>query len=72
MHVLAYQFCLFFGWYIGLGWIGHSLSVIALVWILNLYNSMDGIDGLAGGQAIISTAVMGFILLFVFGQSDFC
>jgi len=28
-------------------------SVLTLVWMLNLYNFMDGIDGLAGGMAVI-------------------
>ena len=36
---------------IDLGWIGHVLAVIGLVWALNLFNFMDGIDGLAGSEA---------------------
>jgi Fuc2NAc and GlcNAc transferase len=28
-------------------------SVLWIVWVTNLYNFMDGIDGLAGGQAVI-------------------
>ena len=61
----------YFGWDFSLGWVGHILSVIALVWILNLYNFMDGIDGLAGGQAVISTAVIGMIIFSVYEQSVF-
>lgn len=34
-----------------LGWIGNVLSVFGLVWALNLFNFMDGIDGLAGSEA---------------------
>ncbi|MCQ4322426.1 MraY family glycosyltransferase [Stutzerimonas stutzeri] len=34
------------------GWAGHLLAVVFLVWLLNLYNFMDGIDGLAAVQAI--------------------
>ncbi len=55
-----------FGLSIDFDWFGHLVSVIALVWILNLYNFMDGIDGLAGGQAVISALVMGAILFFIF------
>ncbi|MDH4553060.1 glycosyltransferase family 4 protein [Pseudomonas sp. BN607] len=32
-----------------------------LVWLLNLYNFMDGIDGLASIEAVIATLVMSFI-----------
>ncbi|MEL0585619.1 MAG: glycosyltransferase family 4 protein [Candidatus Thiodiazotropha sp. (ex. Lucinoma kazani)] len=34
------------------GWWLSALFVIALVWLLNLYNFMDGIDGIASLQAI--------------------
>jgi len=38
-------------------WPGHPLGVVLLViaiaWITNLYNFMDGSDGLAGGMAVI-------------------
>jgi len=61
----------FFGWDVNFGVFGHFLSIIALVWMLNLYNFMDGIDGLAGGQAVISTVTIGAILFFVFNQQSF-
>jgi Fuc2NAc and GlcNAc transferase len=32
-------------------WIGQFLALIGLVWMINLYNFMDGIDGLAGMEA---------------------
>lgn len=35
-----------------IGWIGCVLAAFYLVWMLNLYNFMDGIDGLASAQAI--------------------
>lgn len=35
-----------------LGWAGHVLAVVYLVWGLNLYNFMDGIDGVAGLEAV--------------------
>ncbi len=34
----------------GVGWI--LLTVVAIVWMTNLYNFMDGMDGLAGGMAL--------------------
>ena len=33
-------------------WIGGLLAIMALVWVTNLYNFMDGIDGLAAGEAV--------------------
>jgi UDP-N-acetylmuramyl pentapeptide phosphotransferase/UDP-N-acetylglucosamine-1-phosphate transferase len=35
------------------GWIGAVAAVIAIVWFTNLYNFMDGSDGLAGGMGVI-------------------
>ena len=34
----------------GVGWV--LLAVVAIVWMTNLYNFMDGMDGLAGGMAL--------------------
>ncbi len=34
------------------GWLGNLLGLLFLVWMLNLYNFMDGIDGLASVEAI--------------------
>ncbi|SFI78295.1 Fuc2NAc and GlcNAc transferase [Pseudomonas argentinensis] len=41
-----------FGTLVDLGWFGHLLAAIYLVWLLNLYNFMDGIDGIASVEAI--------------------
>jgi UDP-N-acetylmuramyl pentapeptide phosphotransferase/UDP-N-acetylglucosamine-1-phosphate transferase len=30
-----------------------------MVWLVNLYNFMDGSDGLAGGTALLASAVSG-------------
>lgn len=35
-----------------LGWIGHALAWLFLVWLLNLYNFMDGINGIAAIEAL--------------------
>lgn len=41
-----------FGFVVDLGWFGHVLAAVYLVWLLNLYNFMDGIDGIASVEAI--------------------
>lgn len=40
------------GWVIPSGWWLWGLFALGLVWVINLYNFMDGIDGLASGEAI--------------------
>ncbi len=35
-----------------LGLFGYPLGIIVLVWLLNLFNFMDGIDGIAGSEAL--------------------
>src|SRR5690606_32807036 len=52
-----------FGTELELGWFGHILAAIYLVWQLNLYNFMDGIDGIAGIEA--STVCLGGVILFL-------
>ncbi|MEJ5279414.1 glycosyltransferase family 4 protein [Pseudomonas sp. MYb541] len=39
-----------------LGWLGHVLAAFYLVWMLNLYNFMDGIDGIASIEAVCACA----------------
>ncbi|MCF5725129.1 MraY family glycosyltransferase [Pseudomonas syringae] len=41
-----------FGFNVELGMVGHILAAFYLVWMLNLYNFMDGIDGIASIEAI--------------------
>ena len=45
-------------------WLLAPLTVVSLVWLLNLYNFMDGIDGLAAAEALF------VILLSLFLVSD--
>jgi Fuc2NAc and GlcNAc transferase len=52
----------FFGFKLELAWLGHVLAVFYLVWMLNLYNFMDGIDGIASVEAIC--ACLGACLLY--------
>lgn len=41
-----------FGVGFSLGWAGNIFAAIYIVWMLNLYNFMDGIDGLASAEAV--------------------
>lgn len=47
------------------GMIGFAVSVLLLMWWLNLFNFMDGIDGLAASEAIF--IALGAILILWFG-----
>ena len=42
-------------------WLGVGLSILFIVWTINLYNFMDGIDGLAGGMAAIGFGFLGVV-----------
>ncbi|QDT90779.1 MraY family glycosyltransferase [Gimesia algae] len=41
----------FWGFNLNVSWFTWGIATFALIWWLNLYNFMDGIDGLAGGEA---------------------
>lgn len=47
---------------LNLSWFGHFLAAFYLVWMLNLYNFMDGIDGIASVQAV--SACLGACLIY--------
>ncbi|MFD2641179.1 MraY family glycosyltransferase [Pseudomonas japonica] len=53
-----------FGLQLDLGWFGAIIAAFYLVWLLNLYNFMDGIDGIASVEAIC--ACLGGCLLYWF------
>jgi Fuc2NAc and GlcNAc transferase len=42
------------------GWV---LAVLGIVWAVNFYNFMDGIDGIAGGQAVVVGVGAGALLM---------
>ncbi|MBU1281945.1 MAG: glycosyltransferase family 4 protein [Gammaproteobacteria bacterium] len=52
-----------FGGQLDLGWLGHVLAAFYLVWLLNLYNFMDGIDGIASVEAICVS--LGGVLVYL-------
>jgi len=39
------------------GWVVAALLAVAIAWMANLYNFMDGSDGMAGGMALIGFSV---------------
>lgn len=43
-------------------WIVWPIAVIGTVWLINLTNFMDGIDGIAGGQGLVAGAAAGVLL----------
>ncbi|MGV8268442.1 glycosyl transferase, partial [Pseudomonas aeruginosa] len=54
-----------FGFFPDLGLLGSVLAAFYLVWLLNLYNFMDGIDGIASVEAISVCLCGALIFLFV-------
>lgn len=52
-----------------LGAVGYVVGAIGIVWSINLFNFMDGIDGLAGSQAVMAFGV-GALLLFWRGNQS--
>lgn len=43
-------------------WLTNGIAIAYLLWMINLYNFMDGMDGLAGGMA-----VLGFTFIAILG-----
>lgn len=56
-----------FGVSLDMGLIGDVLAAFYLVWLLNLYNFMDGIDGIASVEAI--SVCLGIALIYVLSGS---
>ena len=55
---------------VDLGWSGHSLAVLGIVWTLNLFNFMDGIDGIAASEAVFVTLAGAMLGLLGGGKTD--
>jgi Fuc2NAc and GlcNAc transferase len=61
---------LWFGpWSLPLSAAAPAVAVFGLVWLTNLFNFMDGIDGIAGGESL-SVGAVGGLLLLAAGASD--
>jgi UDP-GlcNAc:undecaprenyl-phosphate/decaprenyl-phosphate GlcNAc-1-phosphate transferase len=43
------------------GWVEFGLGIFILVWMSNVYNFMDGIDGLASGMAFVGFSTYGAV-----------
>ncbi|MGR8929081.1 MAG: MraY family glycosyltransferase [Gammaproteobacteria bacterium] len=53
---------LFKRWIVDLGWLGYPIGILMLVWFLNLFNFMDGTDGIAGSEAVfVSGSLAGYL-----------
>lgn len=57
-----------FGVVVDLSLVGGVLACIGLVWLLNLYNFMDGIDGIASIEAV-SVCLAGAVIAYLVGYS---
>lgn len=51
-----------------LGWMAAPLTIVCLIWMTNLYNFMDGMDGFAGGMSVIGFGFLS-ILAWTGGHS---
>lgn len=51
-------------------WLNIFISVLFIVWMINLYNFMDGMDGFAGGMAVVGFASLS-ILGYMAGHTIF-
>lgn len=58
-----------FGYRIDAGWIGMVIVAFLLVWLLNLFNFMDGIDGIAASETIF-VACAGAYFLWLNGSEN--
>lgn len=46
---------------ISLGWLAAPFTVLSIVWMTNLYNFMDGMDGFASGMTIVGFACLSYL-----------
>ncbi|HXT66018.1 MAG TPA: glycosyltransferase family 4 protein [Nitrospiraceae bacterium] len=46
---------------IELRWLGGPLTILLFIWVTNLYNFMDGMDGFAGGMTVIGCGLLGYL-----------
>lgn len=53
-------------------WIAIPLTLLFIVWMINLYNFMDGMDGFAGGMATIGFSALAWLGWADAGFAAFC
>lgn len=44
------------------GWLASTVLVVGMAWFLNLFNFMDGIDGIAGAEAVCSALIAALLI----------
>jgi Fuc2NAc and GlcNAc transferase len=59
------------GQLISLGWFGYVFGALGIAWMLNLFNFMDGIDGIAASEAAFVGIAGALILAFGCQSSGF-
>jgi len=59
VHMLAAILILLGGMALPWDWLGWIISLLGIVWMLNLYNFMDGMDGFAGGMTVAGFGFLG-------------
>lgn len=57
------QLLLMNNWSVIVNLMGNLILVLMIVWLINIYNFMDGIDGLAGAEAVFVSLSAGCLLL---------
>ena len=56
----------FGGHLLALGIWGDAIGLVAIVWVLNLFNFMDGIDGIAASEAVFVAGAGGTLAIIYF------
>jgi UDP-N-acetylmuramyl pentapeptide phosphotransferase/UDP-N-acetylglucosamine-1-phosphate transferase len=46
---------------LALGWLAAPVTVLCLMWMTNLYNFMDGMDGFAGGMTVMGFGFLSYL-----------
>jgi UDP-N-acetylmuramyl pentapeptide phosphotransferase/UDP-N-acetylglucosamine-1-phosphate transferase len=46
---------------LSLGWLAVPATILFLIWMANLYNFMDGMDGFAGGMTVLGYGFLGYV-----------
>jgi UDP-N-acetylmuramyl pentapeptide phosphotransferase/UDP-N-acetylglucosamine-1-phosphate transferase len=62
-HFVITEFYVPFIGVVPLGWFAFPLTLLFIVWMTNLYNFMDGMDGFAGGMALVGFGFLGGLAL---------
>ena len=60
--VYVHSLGLLHGYDLQLGWLGIPFTVLAVIGLINAFNLMDGIDGLAGCLALVSTGAIALLM----------